>query len=63
MIKILCLDDNSEYCFTANTPYEAMEKMRYTLDITRVDKNANINLYNTRTLAMEHNEKIYACLI
>lgn len=63
MIKIVCLDDNIEYYFIASTPYEAMEKMRYTLDITGGDKNANISLYNGRTLAMEHSGKTYACLI
>ena len=63
MIKVVCLDDNTEYYFAASTPYEAMKKMRYTLDITNVDKNANINLYNARTLAMEHSGKMYSCLI
>lgn len=63
MIKVVCLEDNAEYYFTASTSYEAMKKMHYTLDISKPDKNANIELHNGRTLAMEHNGKTYACLI
>lgn len=63
MIKVFCLDDQSELHFFAKTPYEAMEKLIYTLNLSHLDKNARIELCNGRTLSVQHNGKTYGCII
>lgn len=40
---VKCLETGAEYTFTDKTPYEAMEAMRYTLNLKRKDETATIN--------------------
>lgn len=64
MIKVLCLDNSKVYGFSANTPYEALEKMRYTLDVVHKDERAVINKTKSgRCLYMEHSGKTYGVRI
>ena len=62
MIRILCLDDSKEYGFNDKlTPYEAMKKMLYTLNLASKDDNAVIQKTETdKTLYFEHKGKTYA---
>lgn len=61
MIRVFCLDENKEYWFAARTPYEAMEKMKYTLDLAHKDKNCVINM-TPNCLYMEHSGKTYSVI-
>ena len=61
MIKVFCLDDRSEYLFTATSGYDAMQKMLYTLNLVNKDESAKIELCNGRTWSLQHNGKTYAC--
>ncbi len=64
MIKVLCLDDGINYYFIAKTPYEAMQKMKYTLDLKEKDDNAVINKTESgRCLWFDHSGKTYSTLI
>jgi hypothetical protein len=36
------VDSGTEYCFNANSPFNAMEKMLYTRNISQQDINAEI---------------------
>ena len=63
MIDVLCLDDSKTLSFFAKTPYEAMEKLIYTLNLSRLDKNAKIELLGGgRTLSVVHHGKTYGCV-
>jgi hypothetical protein len=61
MIKVFCLDDGSEYLFSAASGYEAMQKMLYTLNLSHKDGNAEGELCNGRSWSLKHNGKTYAC--
>ena len=61
MIKVFCLDDGSEYLFSATSGYDAIQKMLYTLNLSHKDRNAEIELCNGRTWSLKHNGKTYAC--
>lgn len=61
MVMVLCLDDGCEYYFSARTPYEAMQKMIYTLELKHHDPLAMINKTESgRCLYIEHDGKTYA---
>ena len=61
MIFVICLDTLVRYDFVAVTPYEAITKMKYTLDIQHSDKDAVINKTPSGLhLWMEHSGKTYA---
>ena len=60
MIPVFCLDDGKQYWFTASTPYEAMQKMKYTLDLSHTDKDAVISKTESGMhLYMDHGGKTY----
>ena len=62
--KVFCLDDGSTYLFTARTGYEAMQKMKYTLDLRHNDPTAVINKTESGNCSyMEHTGKTYSIAI
>ena len=63
MYTVLQMDDGIEYKFTANSGYEAMNKMRYTLDLSHKDPDCTISLVSSRTWVMVHTGKTYACFV
>jgi hypothetical protein len=63
MKKVFCLDDGTEYFFTAISSYNAMQMMLYTLNLKHEDKNAKIELCNGRTWSLTHDGKSYACVM
>lgn len=63
MKTVLCLDDQTELHFSANSGYEAMEKLLYYLNLSHQDNNAKIELCNGRTWSVVHNGKTYGCLV
>ena len=61
MIRVFCLDDGKGYWFIATTPYEALQKMKYTLDLSHYDKDAVINKTESGLhLYMDHSGKTYS---
>lgn len=62
MIKVFCLDDRSEYWFSAVSGFDAVNKMLCYLNLKHLDGNASINLRNDRTWELVHNGNTYACL-
>lgn len=63
MIRVFCLDDGKEYWFSAKTAYEAMQKMKYTLNLANQDTRAVINKTESGScLYMEHDGKTYAVI-
>lgn len=63
MIKCYNLDTHQWLYFTARTPYEAMEKLLYTLNLKRKDTSAKIQLIGGgRTLSITHNGETWSCL-
>ena len=55
MIAVKCLDSGIVYWFSARTAYEAMNNMKYTLNLNHSDKNAIINKTESGLhLWMEH---------
>ena len=63
MNKVLCLDDQRELFFSAETGYEAMQKLVDYLNLSHQDNNAKIELHNGRTWSVVHNGKTYSCLV
>lgn len=64
MYKVWCLDDGKKFYFDAKTPYEAMQKMKYTLDLEKEDKSCVINKTESGLyLWMEHTGKTYGIRI
>ena len=63
-IKVFCLDDGSTFLFLAKTAYEALEKMKYTLDLCEKDDGAVINKTESgKCLWFEHSGKTYSATI
>jgi len=61
MINVLNLDTGATWGFLAETPYEAMEKLRYTLNLQHEDPNAKINKTESgRCLYMDHSGNTWA---
>lgn len=60
MIYVTCLNNGKRYGMDAKTPYEALSKMKYTLDLSRKDENAVINKTESGLhLYMDHSGKTY----
>lgn len=58
---VMCLDTGVSYGFIATTPYEAMRKMIYTLNISNEKRDAIINkTVSGEHLYIEHGGKTYA---
>ena len=55
------METGTEYTFEAWTAYEAMQKMLYTLNLSKRDPNATINKTESGLhLYLEHSGNIYA---
>ena len=60
MIEIRCAETGVKYFFKAKTPYEAMQKMIYTLNLSNNDSSVVINKTDSGLfLWIEHGEKTY----
>lgn len=58
---VMCLDTGILYGFIATTPYEAMQKMIYTLNISNEKRDIIINkTISGEHLYIEHSGKTYA---
>lgn len=61
MIYVTNLDTGATWGFVAKTAYEAMTKLKYTLDVSFTDPNAVINKTESgRCLYMDHGGNIWA---
>lgn len=62
MKEIICLDTGVKYCYSEKeTPYSAMTKMLYYLNIQHLDKTAKIDKTESGLhLYFDHCGKIYA---
>lgn len=61
MLTVKCLETGAEYGFLAATGYEAMNKMKYMLDVANRDDSAVINkTISGEHLWMEHHGLTYA---
>ena len=60
MYYVKCIEDNKEYGFVADTPYEALKKMIYTLNIKEICKVKINKTKSGKHLWFEHNNKTYA---
>lgn len=60
MFKVTCLDDGRNYYFDAMTPYDAMCKMLYTLNLSNNMHDVTINKTESgKHLWLEHAGKTY----
>lgn len=59
--KVKCLDDGSLYYFSGFNPKEALEKMKYTLDLKGIDKDAKI-IKHKKVWELQHSGKTYGCV-
>ena len=63
MINIFNLDTGASWSFFAKTPYEAMEKLKYTLDLNHKDPAAKINKTESgRCLYMDHSGNTWSVI-
>lgn len=63
MIRIYNLDTHQALYFYARTPYEAMKMLLYTLNLRKLDPEAQIQLLGGgRTLAIVHCGETWSCL-
>ena len=63
MINILCLDTGAVWGFSAKTPYEAMQKLKYTLDLKNADPAAEIcETKSGRCLYMDHSGQTWSVI-
>lgn len=61
MIYVTNLDTGAIWGFAAKTAYEAMEKLKYTLDLNHKDENAEIcETKSGRCLYMDHSGQTWA---
>ena len=61
IFRIRCLEDDRTFSIGANTAYEALCNMMYTLNLNRFDRNCKILKTNSkRVLYIEHTGKTYA---
>lgn len=61
IIRVFCLDTGAWFSFSATSPREALEKMLYTLNLSRRDDAARIT-ENKRTLSLEHCGLVYSVI-
>lgn len=59
---VYCLDENMrEFIFLASSPYQAMQKMLYTLNLSHLDEQATIDITESGLhWTMDHNGKTYS---
>lgn len=57
---VVCLDDNRKYTFSAMSPYDAMTKMLYYLNLRKYEEVIINKTTSGLHLYFEHNNKIYA---
>lgn len=62
-IKVFCLDDGSMYTFLARTAYEALDKMRYYLNLKGKDEAVINKTEGGRVLWFEHSGKTYSATV
>lgn len=59
--KVSCLDTNTDLFFSARTPYEAMQKLLYHLNLSKQDNSAVIQKTESGLhLYVEHSSRTYA---
>lgn len=61
-VKVLCLETGTEYYFQAKDGLDAIKKMLYTLNMSREDTRADIQLCNGRTWALTHTKNTYVAI-
>ena len=61
-IKVFCLDDGYSYTRLDRTGYEAMEKMRYTLNLSRQEEAVINKTESGRVLYFDHSGKTYSVM-
>ena len=61
IIRVFCLDSGTWFSFSATSPHEALEKMLYTLNLSRRDDAARLT-ENKRTLSLEHCGLVYSVI-
>lgn len=58
---VFCLDNKREFIFLASSPYEAMRKMLYTLNLSHQDKEVKVSLTKSGLhWTMDHCGKTYS---
>ena len=62
-MKVYGLDNGTEYIFSSNNGFDAIQKMLYTLNLRYEDKGATVELCNGRTWCLTHNGMTYACAV
>ena len=62
-IKVFCLDDGAMYTFLARTAYEALDKMRYFLNLKVKDEAVINKTESGRVLWFEHSGKTYSATV
>ena len=63
MINVFNLNTGTVWGFSAKTPYEAMTKLKYTLDLRNKDPNAKINKTESGTcLYMDHSGNTWSVI-
>ena len=62
--EVICLATGNHYWFSALTAYDALSKMKYTLDLREQDPEAKIyKTENGRGLYLVHSGKTYGTII
>ena len=61
IIRVFCLDSGTWFSFSATSPHEALEKMLYTLNLSRRDDAAHIT-DNARTFSLIHCSLTYSVI-
>lgn len=63
MIEVMNLDTGAIWGFSAKTPYEAMTKLKYSLDLKHIDPDARINKTESgRCLYMDHSGNTWSVI-
>lgn len=57
---VVCLDDNRKYTFSAMSPYDAMKKMLYYLNLRKYEEVIINKTTSGLHLYFEHSNKTYA---
>lgn len=61
--KVTCLETGKVYTFLAASPFNALEKMAYTLNLSYNARNPFVPDLYDKTLWFEHNGRTYATRI
>lgn len=63
MYRVFNIDTHGELWFATPTPYQTMEALIYYLNLSKLDKNAKIQLCGGgRTLSVIHNGETWGCI-